>query len=195
MFNFTVRGWGEAGAILDGYGPSASTHVLHLKNGLFDIPTPTRALSLMSPGAEFASRGENHLVLRFEDVSSPTPNAPTMEHVLEGLAFCADLTDDDFLLINCHAGQSRSTAMAIGVLILHGMDPQSAFDAVKADRPVLMPNMLITQHLDQHFKLDGKLNQIVIDFVRAELGAIRVPQTVAPTTDSINEMQRLMDLF
>lgn len=104
-------------------------------------------------------RGPHHLHIVVDDVRMEASFvlAPTRAMIEEVFAHVAHLTDEDRLLVHCLAGQSRSTAMMIGILILHGIDPLIAFDLVKEHRPASNPNPLIIQHIDDHFGLDGIL--------------------------------------
>jgi predicted protein tyrosine phosphatase len=72
-----------------------------------------------------------------------------------------DLNDRDRLLVHCHAGKSRSPAMAIGILIQSGLSPTEAIDQVKIVRPELIPNRLIVRLIDEVLLLDGSLVSIV----------------------------------
>lgn len=145
MFKFKVEGLSGAAALLD------------------NAEWPTKAVSLVSPKLnDWKSRGDHHLIVKMDDVGSPelSEAAPTIDHVLTVLTFTSDLTDDDRVLVNCHVGQSRSTAMMIGILVQHGMDPEEAYEAVKEQRPFLLPNLLICQHLDTCLGLPGTLEAI-----------------------------------
>jgi predicted protein tyrosine phosphatase len=96
---------------------------------LMDNGWPTRAISLIDRKTAWETRGPNHLVLRFEDVDGDYPGfvAPDFDHVIQVLDFTKNLTDSDKLLVNCHMGCRRSPAMALGVLIQHGMTPEDAY--------------------------------------------------------------------
>lgn len=119
-----------------------------------------------------------HLHVAIADVPRPAEGHvhPTQKHLQQVLDFTADLTDDDRLLTHCYAGQSRSTAYAIAVLIQHGMDPRAAFDHVSAMRAILLPNTLIVQQIDAHFGLHGGL----IDLIHAyHLGYVQRVRAIA----------------
>ena len=57
------------------------------------------------------------LVLRMDDISVPMNNCiePQEEHILQALSF-ADQIGDGSLLIHCHAGISRSSAVALAII-------------------------------------------------------------------------------
>ena len=127
-----------------------------------DSGWPTHIISLLNKPLPFL--GPQHLHLMFDDVSVPTLRdyvTPLVSHMLQVFAFTTDLTSEDRVLIHCFAGISRSTAMAIGVLIQHGMDCQDAYNQIAAIRPQLAPNRLIIQYIDEHFALDKRLIRLV----------------------------------
>ena len=61
------------------------------------------------------------------------------------------------VLVHCRGGHRRSTAIAIGVLIQHGMDYKKAFAHVEAIRDGFMPNQLFIKYIDEHFGLQSRL--------------------------------------
>lgn len=86
----------------------------------------------------------NHFVRSFGDVSRPSPTSPKAHHVEELVRFGAE--QDGPLLVHCHAGISRSTATAIGVLIARGVDPEAAVQGLARIHPQgrpFMPNALM----------------------------------------------------
>lgn len=97
----------------------------------------------------------NHHVQEFEDsimgVASPTHQ--DMENILK---FSSRNSGE--ILIHCHAGMSRSTSTAIGVLIQRGMNPFDAFEILKARHPRrrhFIPNLKIMGILEEIFGVDG----------------------------------------
>lgn len=159
----------------------------------------TRALSFVDgPAASgFFSLPRDptkHLLLMFDDISRPIPGMtmPSLWHLERVLEFTKDLTNDDKLLIHCVAGISRSTAMAIAVLIQHGVPWKKAFEMIEGIRPCLWPNSMIVRLTDDKFGLNGKY----IDFVAAGKGALGDPSRLAsPSQSDVDEMKRLKDLF
>lgn len=129
---------------------------------------PTRAVSLVGDDLRFPLPrfGDHHIIVEFHDVEIAGLAeyvAPTAAQLAAVLEHTADLTSKDRLLIHCHAGKSRSPAMAMGVLINNGMTPQNAFDRVRRLRPALIPNRLMIQQIDEILRLEGKLVRIVSD--------------------------------
>lgn len=118
---------------------------------------PTRIISLTSD--ERLDYGPHHLHIQVADVPIPISHAPypCEELLCCALDFTRDLTDEDRLLVHCFAGQSRSAAIGIAILIQHGMHCDEAFDKVLEIRDIMLPNMLFIKHTDAHFDLKGKL--------------------------------------
>lgn len=130
-----------------------------LKNGW-----PTRTVSLIAPKVrDLPHYGERHLIQHFEDVQVPMEGwvCPAPEHVEEVLDFTKDLLTGERLLVHCHMGMRRSPAMALGILIQHGLSPDDAITHLVGVRPISKPNRLLTQFVDEHFDLNGELIRLV----------------------------------
>ena len=133
----------------------------------------TKTVSLLDPdNPQFHFGDEDHLVLRFEDAEEQDKGHswskdwvfPSSDHLEEVLDFTKDLTEDDNLLVHCHAGVSRSTAVALAVCLQHGCRPKQAFDWVRSVRPQLWPNDFLTKFADEKFFCKGSLVELVQDF-------------------------------
>jgi predicted protein tyrosine phosphatase len=163
---------------------------------LLDMGWPTKTVTVIQRGANVYPRDDTHIVVAMSDVGDPkmSPDAPHPRHLRSILAHTANLTDQDMLLVNCWAGQSRSTAAALAILIQHGCTPQEALDRVVDERPVALPNVLFVKHIDKYFGLKGELNKIVKAFIRSELAKPYIRNTT-PSAESVDEMKRLMSLF
>lgn len=126
---------------------------------------PTLAVSLVGDDLRFplASYGPHHLVLRFHDVEGEVSgySAPTKEQIVRVLEHSQHLHGEDRLLVHCHAGKSRSPAMAIGILVGTGLSPTEAFQKVRMVRPELIPNRLMIRLIDEVLELDGSLVSLV----------------------------------
>jgi predicted protein tyrosine phosphatase len=81
----------------------------------------------------------------------------TPEKIQDILEFTAPLQSKDKLLIHCHAGISRSTAVACGVLCQHGLTPSEAVKYVLSIRPPAYPNRHILTLFDDILALKGEL--------------------------------------
>lgn len=104
-------------------------------------------VSILDPGTLWESYGPHHLIVRFEDTEHP--NEKELEVMKAGVKKILHFTEkcpaDSKLLIHCHAGISRSPAMAWLILIQKGMTPQDAFHLVLKDRPSLWPNTVVLE--------------------------------------------------
>jgi predicted protein tyrosine phosphatase len=132
----------------------------------------THTVSLIDPdySLEVPQRGQNSVLRRylFHDISFPASEwmpwadglelkLATMEQIEDILEFTASLQSSDKLLVHCHAGISRSTAVACGVLCQHGLMPNLAVRYVLSIRPQAYPNSHIITLFDQVLGLEGKL--------------------------------------
>ena len=132
-------------------------------------------ISIESPDAtddngrlrRFGAPGEPaHHVLCFHDIEDPhQPAPPRRRHVRDGLVF-ARRHAGRRLLIHCHAGVSRSTALAYAVLIdQHGAvgDEARMLERLLALRPQACPNRLVIRYADQLLGCAGRMIRAVDD--------------------------------
>ncbi|MBX6743798.1 MAG: dual specificity protein phosphatase family protein [Acetobacteraceae bacterium] len=122
---------------------------------------PAKAVSLICPGTPgFACHGPHHLLVHVHDIAEDLEGhvVPCRQHLLNVLDFTADLPPGSRLLVHCIAGISRSTSMAIGILIARGVPWRAAWDMVAAVRPCMMPNARIIRLIDEHYGLGGELS-------------------------------------
>lgn len=120
----------------------------------------TKAIGLVDPNvAIHFPCTPTYLVCPFHDVEelSGYYYAPMPYDINEILEFSHDFVDDDKILFHCHAGVSRSTATALGVLVQHGMKPNDAFKYVLNIRPQMNPNKRILRLFDSALKLKDTL--------------------------------------
>jgi len=85
----------------------------------------------------------------------------TLEQIQDILEFTAPLQEGNRLLVHCHAGISRSTAVACGILCQHGLSPREALKQVILLRPTAFPNRYIISLFDQLLDLKGELIEAV----------------------------------
>ena len=146
---------------------------------------PTRVVSLVGDDLRFplASFGDHHLILRFHDLEEEVEGfvAPTEEQMRAALAHTRNVAADERLLLHCHAGKSRSPAMAMGILIQAGLPVAAAFEKVRAVRPELIPNRLMIRQLDRILGLKGELVRVVEAHYRS-LG----PDALLPDRGGLN---------
>jgi predicted protein tyrosine phosphatase len=98
-----------------------------------------------------------HDVEKYESVLFEFKQLVSKEQLEEVLAFTARLQDDDKLLVHCHAGISRSTAVASAILCQHGLNPVDAVKEIYQQRPLAIPNMLVVRLMDDLLNLDNEL--------------------------------------
>jgi predicted protein tyrosine phosphatase len=179
MFKLQICGFPELNEVIDSFQP---THIISAINWVEPLPG-------------------RHLHVDVSDVSRPMDGHvhPKSEHLKQVLAFTIGLTDADRLLVHCYAGQSRSTAFAIAVLIQHGLSYEAAFDQVAAIRSILLPNRLIIQLTDDHFALNGNLTRLIADYEAAHQARLRSEHSHAlsardrpPTRAEVDWMKMLI---
>lgn len=127
----------------------------------------THTVSLVDPDytLETPKPGENALLrcYYFHDITRDMFDftVATPEHIQDILEFTAPLQSNDKLLVHCHAGISRSTAVACGILCQHGLFPDMAVKQMLSIRPQAFPNLHIISLFDDRLKLNGKLKKAV----------------------------------
>ena len=122
---------------------------------------PKFCISLLDIGVNakeaLGFKGENHLILHFEDYDKRWAHssvAPKLDDIQKIVDFARNIGPDDKVLVNCHAGVSRSAATAIGILVQHGMHPADAILYCKEIRPQMWPNDLITEYFSEVLGVD-----------------------------------------
>lgn len=138
---------------------------------------PTHIISIINdagpnwPATTIDQQHGNHVIYNFHDVETDDPEEyadltpPTMKEVrdiLETVDYW-ELNDDSKLLVHCSAGKSRSTAIALALLVKAGMSPEDALKKVKLLSPAMCPNRLMVELFDEAMGQDGAL----IDAVNA----------------------------
>lgn len=125
---------------------------------------PTHVISVVDPSTELNFEHEKHLVVRAHDACRKKSDYTVLfdqTHLDSILEFTQSLKDGDRLLVHCHQGIARSTAVSIGILLQHGFDPASAYDQVRSLRDIMIPNQHIVELLDRHFRLNQTLIKTV----------------------------------
>ena len=139
--------------------------------GLKDAPTlalgwATKTVSLVdTSGISKPFFGEGHQVFQFDDLDSEKDechrpgmqHAPTIKDIRNVLFFTEAFSEDDKVLIHCHGGICRSTAVAMLVLIQHGSSIEDAIATVLEARRVAWPNKLVIRLGDVLLEQDGAL--------------------------------------
>jgi predicted protein tyrosine phosphatase len=121
--------------------------------------THTKIIGIVDPLSKRVHTTKPYHVEEFHDIDEAIERfiPATIENVENTLNFSKSFTDDDKVLIHCQAGISRSTAMAILVLIQHGSSIEDAFKIVYDVRPVMNPNKLLLNFGDSVLNLGGEL--------------------------------------
>lgn len=108
--------------------------------------------------------GDNVLTLRFDDIRSDMSGfrAFGSDHVNQLLAFGIKVAENPgSVLVHCHAGVSRSSAVAIVLLnMLRGPGHEKEIYAYcKKIRPQMRPNARVLRISDDVLELNGKLTR------------------------------------
>ncbi len=128
-------------------------------------------LSIEHPGAAENGKGAPRLsgvpqeILSFWDSEVPVKNGPDREQVEKGIGFALVWLTEGDVIIHCHAGKSRSVAMALGVLAFQNpaKSEKELIDMLIEIRPVAAPNILVVEMVDQMANRKGRLLQAVKD--------------------------------
>jgi len=134
---------------------------------------PAAVLSMEHPGVvegqnSYTPRlkdGTPQMILTFWDSEIPVPQGPDRAQIKQGLDFVLEHIKDGDVIIHCHSGKSRSTAMALGVLAaLHPEETEAALvNELLAIRPEAAPNIIVVKLVDELTGRHGKLLQAVLD--------------------------------
>lgn len=121
---------------------------------------------LNSDGVEvsFANAVPHHVEI-FDDLESERDeanrpgarNSPKMKNIISILEFTSQLSHGDVLLIHCHAGLCRSTAMAQLIMIQHGMSVSESLTHLLEIRRHAWPNKAVIRLGDVRLGLSGTL--------------------------------------
>lgn len=146
-FRLSICGLDE----LAGFARSDVSHVV----SILDPTTPDPAV--------FQTYGPIvHITYRFDDVIREIPGfmAPVSQDVERILAFGENLAHQSVrhLLIHCHAGVSRSTAMAVILMVQnHPGQEEAAFAMIRRIRPRSWPNSRMIDFADSLLGRGGAL--------------------------------------
>ena len=122
--------------------------------------------------SEYLKKIPNRSMFWFDDVLEGEPGfPPTAADVSDIIQLIRMKELDDgakSVLVHCAAGISRSTAVAIGLLIMRGFSVPTAWEIVRRDRRMMWPNDTILRHFDNILRLDGKLIKHNADWKKAQ---------------------------
>ena len=109
------------------------------------------------------------LVLCFDDIASPKDGwvLPNKKHVQSALNFADELRGGS-LLIHCHAGISRSSAVALAIIAkgLGAGNEKRAFKELETINPNCAPNALVIRLTDEILDRGGALYKMAKSMVR-----------------------------
>lgn len=112
--------------------------------------------------------GPEQLILKFDDISKPIEEfiEPQIIHVERALFF-ADKIGNGSLLVHCHAGISRSSAIALAIITkkLGVGKEDEAVKTLEYINPNCRPNKALVFMSDEILNLNGKLIESVMDKV------------------------------
>jgi predicted protein tyrosine phosphatase len=137
-------------------------------------------LSIEHPGVQPGAKGSAprldetphahvpQLILSFWDSEQVVHQGPDLAQVEAGLVFVMEhlaKNEDGAVLIHCHAGKSRSVALALGALsLLYPEKPEAEILDILLDiRPIAAPNIIMVEMLDALTGREGRLLQAVLD--------------------------------
>ena len=171
----------------------------------------TKIIGLVAPGhKEYAQSfyGDvDHLVVECNDIDidQEVMKPPTMDHIMEIINYAGEMSDDDRVLVHCHAGVSRSTAGALAVLLTRGETVEDAIQHIIDIRPVASTNRLMVRqlgtifgdhiyghvidkiwHMDTNERRVLRLKDLSEDMQKRETDAANA---------SVNELTRLMKIM
>jgi predicted protein tyrosine phosphatase len=122
---------------------------------------------------------ENHLWLRFHDISSPLDGCimPGEQHVTELLDFVREWDRKAPLVVHCYMGISRSTASAFATVCALNprRDEASIAQALRRASPTATPNVRIVSLADRILGRDGRMIAAIETIGRGVLTAEAAP--------------------
>jgi predicted protein tyrosine phosphatase len=132
---------------------------------------PARVISVLDPGVPFSQLGPaysgRHLRLAFHDAHSPMRGitVPTVAHIDRLVAFLDECSENELLLIHCHAGIGRSTATGF-VAACHRYPRASEWElAVELRRiaPLARPNERLVALADDVMQRGGRMASAIAE--------------------------------
>ena len=139
-------------------------------DGVISIMNP--GYTIYAPQSIASKESDNrYSVLRFEfddiwqECYKPGMEMVTSEIIENAINFAHDfvesLGDDSSLLVHCHEGISRSSAIAIAIYTSLYQDPDDAIKRVSHQRPQADPNIEVIRLADDLLDMQGKLYDVV----------------------------------
>lgn len=119
----------------------------------------TKAIGIVDPDRTDIVPCSTYHVEYFHDTLGRVDGrvAASMENIARIFAVSSRFSEEDRILVHCHAGMSCSPAIAIGILVQHGVLIDIAIDHIHGMRPTMTPNLLLIELIDAHLGLGGEL--------------------------------------
>ena len=157
----------------------------------------TKMIGLFDPDTRPQKRPHYH-VEYFHDVYGKDAErrfgytAATIEQMKNIFNFAKTFTDDDKVIVHCYAGVSRSTAVAISILCLHGMPVADAVNHINTIRDCMWPNTLLIEYADTLLGLNCDLIREVEKFKENNKQKIYTPFSDAEKEIDANRRKDIM---
>ena len=139
-----------------------------------------RIISITDPGQEKPDLSHHNpkeiMRLDFHDITTSTPGADLFMggHIKRIMDFQKRIQDNEKIMIHCHAGISRSSA--VGIALIVASDPKKeevetkSFNLLQKINPIMDPNKRIIEITDTAFRLEGRLISALAEFKNADEG-------------------------
>ena len=141
-----------------------SLTIMSLHNAQVSYMDYEYVISITDKNSKALRFGSNHIHVRFDDAEHP--NSMEISDMQRGVAKILawvkskNLTGEEKILVHCHAGISRSAAIAWTLLVMFGEDYFTAYNKLKAARPMIWPNRNVIKFADDLLGLKGEFLQI-----------------------------------
>lgn len=120
----------------------------------------------------FRGTKDKHFIARFYDTEHPREDElMKMDREVRSILSWvrkSGATLDTNIVVHCHAGMSRSPAIAWLILIMLGMDPREAFMTLYKSRPQMWPNVVVMRLGAKYLNLDPTFMKLV-DTINTEI--------------------------
>jgi predicted protein tyrosine phosphatase len=126
---------------------------------------------------QFARACPSHLRLVFDDIDEACEGyiGPTADQIQQALVFAREHRDQR-LLVHCHSGQCRSTAIALGVVAERlgpGREAESVATILRI-RPIAAPNLLALEYVDRELGRNGALERNWMEYESGDHKLLRL---------------------
>lgn len=119
---------------------------------------------------------DRHFIAKFWDTEHPNEKELIQMDIevrsILGWIRTKDIKDNTRILVHCHAGVSRSSAIAWLILVQNGMDQIQAFQQLFKARPTIWPNKTVMAIGSQFLKLGPEFMKKVQE-IDAEIASNR----------------------